>query len=103
MSRPKANEHTDTCDWHLDQYDKECTCGAVARADAVNHPSHYTSHPSGVECIDVTEHMTFNLGNAVKYVWRAGLKSVDPIQDLQKAAWYINREIDRLKAAGGAA
>lgn len=47
--------------------------------DAVNHPRHYTTHPSGVECIQVTEHMAFNLGNAVKYIWRAGLKSADPI------------------------
>lgn len=60
--------------------------------DPVNHPSHYTSHPSGVECITVTEHMSFNLGNAVKYIWRAGDKG-NLIQDLQKAVWYINREI----------
>lgn len=62
--------------------------------DQVNHPPHYTQHPSGVECIDVTEHMGFNLGNAVKYIWRADLKgSADT--DLAKAAWYINREIER--------
>ena len=65
--------------------------------DPVNHPSHYTSHPSGVECIQVTEHMTFNCGNAVKYIWRNGLKDRQPgIQDLQKAVWYLNREIERL-------
>ncbi|KQX44017.1 hypothetical protein ASD97_25930 [Streptomyces sp. Root63] len=65
--------------------------------DEVNHPSHYTSHPSGVECIQVTEHMNFNLGNSVKYLWRAGLKGEDTsIQDLQKAVWYIEREIQRL-------
>ena len=62
--------------------------------DPVNHPAHYTSHPSGVECIQVTEHMGFNLGNAIKYVWRADLKA-DAIEDLHKAAWYINREIQR--------
>jgi hypothetical protein len=62
--------------------------------DVVNHPPHYTSHPSGVECIQVTEHMGFNLGNAVKYVWRADLKN-DALEDLQKAAWYIEREIQR--------
>lgn len=62
--------------------------------DVVNHPPHYVSHPSGIECIQVTEHMGFNLGNAVKYIWRADLKgSAD--QDLHKAAWYIQREIDR--------
>lgn len=65
---------------------------------AVDHPSHYTAHPSGVECIDITEHMNFNQGNAVKYIWRAGLKSKDPTQDLRKAAFYINREIERLEA-----
>jgi hypothetical protein len=69
--------------------------------DVVNHPSHYTSHPSGVECIQVTEHMNFNLGNATKYVWRADLKSDDPIQDLQKARWYIEREIRRLGGTVG--
>lgn len=60
----------------------------------VNHPKHYTSHPSGVECIQVTEHMSFCLGNAVKYIWRADLKGKD-IEDLKKAAWYIQREIER--------
>ena len=65
--------------------------------DPVNHPKHYTEHPSGIECIQITEHMNFNLGNAVKYVWRAGLKSPSAIEDLKKAAWYINREIERLE------
>ena len=64
--------------------------------DAVNHPPHYTSHPSGVECIDITEWYSFNVGNAIKYLWRAGLKSPDPLQDLRKAQWYVTREIDRL-------
>lgn len=67
-----------------------------AEHDPVDHPSHYTSHPSGVEAITITEHFSFNVGNAVKYLWRAELKNVDPFQDLAKAAWYINREIDRL-------
>ena len=67
--------------------------------DMVNHPPHYTSHPSGVECIQITEHMNFNLGNAVKYIWRAGLKTDDPVKDLEKAEFYIRREIDRLKRA----
>ena len=65
--------------------------------DAVNHPSHYMSHPSGVECIQVTEHLNFCIGNAIKYLWRAGLKDGNSdIQDLKKAAWYIEREIARL-------
>lgn len=61
----------------------------------VNHPPHYTSHPSGVECIDVTEHYNFCVGNAIKYLWRAGLKN-DAIEDLKKARWYVDREIQRL-------
>lgn len=66
-----------------------------ARAvDPVNHPPHYTAHPSGVECIQITEHMGFCLGNAVKYIWRADLKH-DAIEDLKKARWYIDREIER--------
>lgn len=64
--------------------------------DDVHHPKHYTSHPSGVECIEVTEHFNFCLGNAIKYIWRAGLKGEDAVQDLQKAIWYIEREISRL-------
>lgn len=60
--------------------------------DAVNHPSHYVSHPSGVECIQITEHMGFCLGNALKYIWRADLKN-DAIEDLRKAVWYIEREL----------
>ena len=65
--------------------------------DNVNNPKHYTSHPSGIDCIQITEHMGFCLGNAIKYVWRADLKE-DAIEDLQKAVWYINREISRRKA-----
>jgi len=60
--------------------------------DNVNNPKHYTSHKSGVECITITEHMGFNLGNAMKYIWRADLKS-DAIEDLKKAKWYIEREL----------
>lgn len=64
-------------------------------SDPVNHPAHYTRHPSGVECIDITEHMGFCLGNAIKYIWRAGEKG-DATEDLRKAVWYIEREIARL-------
>lgn len=63
----------------------------------VEHPSHYLSHPSGVECIEITEHMDFCLGNAIKYIWRAGLKSDDPAKDLHKAIWYLERKIDLLR------
>lgn len=65
--------------------------------DPVNHPLHYTSHPSGIECIQVAEHYGFNIGNCIKYLWRAGLKD-DEIQDLEKAAWYLNREIEKRKS-----
>ncbi len=67
-----------------------------ATGDAVNHPDHYNAHPSGVECIRVVEHMSFNVGNAVKYAWRADHKGTSPVEDLKKAAWYIAREIERL-------
>lgn len=62
--------------------------------DPVNHPKHYTDHPSGIECIQITEHMGFNLGNALKYIWRCDLKW-DSIEDLRKARWYIDREIQK--------
>jgi len=65
---------------------------------AVDHPKHYNRHPSGIECIDVVEHMSFNLGNAVKYIWRADEKGA-PLQDLEKARWYITREIEKRKLA----
>lgn len=67
---------------------------ATPTPDPVKHPSHYNSHPSGVECITITEHMNFNLGNAIKYIWRADLKN-DAIEDLKKAAFYIERELKR--------
>lgn len=75
----------------------------MAKKDNVNHPKHYTSDPSGIECIDVTRHRNFNVGNAIKYLWRAGLKidadksSINKqIEDLEKAVWYIVDEIHRL-------
>lgn len=65
--------------------------------DAVNHPKHYTSDPSGIECIDVVRHRNFNVGNAIKYLWRSGLKNSEPqTQDLEKAIWYLKDEIERL-------
>ena len=64
------------------------------KPDNINHPEHYTAHPSGVECITITEGFSFNLGNVIKYIWRAEEKGA-PIADLQKAEWYLRREIDR--------
>lgn len=75
------------------------------KVDNVNHPEHYTSHPSGIECIEITRHYCFSIGNAIKYLWRAGLKkdasltdNQKEIEDLKKAIWYIN---DRIKQLGG--
>jgi hypothetical protein len=65
-------------------------------ADLVEHPAHYTQHPSGVECITITEHFNFCIGNAIKYLWRAGQKG-DKLEDLRKARWYVEREISRLE------
>jgi hypothetical protein len=72
--------------------------------DSVSHPKHYTSHPSGIECIDITRHYCFSIGNAIKYLWRAGLKKDSSlsdkekeIEDLNKAIWYINDRIKELK------
>jgi hypothetical protein len=64
--------------------------------DPVNKPKHYNVDPSGVECITITRHRNFNIGNAIKYLWRAGLKDAE-VQDLEKAIWYINDEIKRLR------
>jgi hypothetical protein len=68
------------------------------KEDVVNHPRHYTSDPSGIECIQITRWRNFNIGNAIKYLWRNGLKENNSnIQDLKKAVWYINDEIKRLE------
>ena len=74
-------------------------------ADMVNHPPHYCSHPSGIECITITRHYCFSIGNAIKYLWRAGLKKdasledkQKEIEDLKKAIWYIDDRIKQLKA-----
>lgn len=75
-----------------------------SKEDNVNHPKHYTSHPSGVECITITRHYCFSIGNAIKYLWRAGLKKDSSledkqkeIEDLEKSIWYINDRIKQLK------
>lgn len=73
------------------------------KKDNVNHPIHYTSHPSGIECISISQYYDFCIGNAIKYLWRAGLKSEEnlskkekQIEDLNKAIWYIKQEIKLL-------
>jgi hypothetical protein len=66
----------------------------MSEQERVNHPPHYNSHPSGVECIQVVEWCSFNIGNAIKYLWRHEHKN--GVEDLHKAVWYIQREIERL-------
>lgn len=72
--------------------------------DNVNHPKYYNEHPSGVECIEIARHYCFSIGNAIKYLWRAGLKkdasltdTEKEIEDLKKAIWYIQDRIDELE------
>lgn len=75
----------------------EDTLTVFGLEETVDHPRHYNAHPSGVECITIVEHMGFNVGSAMKYLWRAGLKAASTeVDDLRKAAWYIDREIQRL-------
>lgn len=74
------------------------TTGKELDPNGVNHPAHYNQHPAGIEAIDVIEHMSFNIGTAIKYLWRAGLKPGEATgKDLKKASWYIQRELERLE------
>lgn len=83
--------HFDKVVEYLDKLRNEVSARS-ADSPSVDHPPHYTEHPSGVECIAITEHFNFCLGNAIKYIWRAGLKG-DAVEDLKKARWYIDREL----------
>ena len=74
---------------------------AEAAHDPVNHPSHYTSHPSGIECITVTRLLSCDLGNAVKYVWRRGDKG-NAAQDLDKSLFYLDDAAKHLIDAAAA-
>lgn len=72
--------------------------------DRIDHPKYYNSHPSGIECIKITRHYCFAIGNAIKYLWRAGLKIEEglsdkqkEVEDLKKAIWYINDRIKQLE------
>ena len=62
-------------------------------SDLINRPPHYTEHPSKIECIEITRHLDFNRGNAIKYLWRCGKKDAAN-QELKKAIWYLNDEIN---------
>jgi hypothetical protein len=89
---------------------KPCSCLAYVKDDSritsttgkeidpngINHPAHYNKHPSGVECIDIIRHHSHNVGAAIKYLWRAGLKDGESnLKDLKKALWYLQDEIAR--------
>lgn len=67
--------------------------------DAVNHPQHYKRNPAGIEVIDIVEHLNFNQGNAIKYILRAPYKG-DMRTDLEKAKWYLERELARIETYG---
>jgi len=65
----------------------------------IHHPKHYNLHPTGIECIDIIEHFPFNVGNAIKYLWRADARDPEKaVEDLEKAAWYVLRELARRRA-----
>ena len=65
----------------------------------VDHPKHYNSHPSGVECIDIVRYHNFNIGSAMKYLWRCGLKpDQDEIREIEKAIWYLQDELKRISS-----
>lgn len=75
------------------------------REDRVNHPKYYNSHPSGAECIEIARHYSFNIGNVIKYIWRAGLKNENGIstkekriEDFKKALFYLEDEIKTLES-----
>lgn len=88
---------------HCEEVASQCENSALDNEN-VENPKHYTQHPSGVECIEITQHYDFCIGNAIKYLWRAGIKTEEgysgkekEIEDLQKAVWYIKRKIEMLK------
>lgn len=93
--RIKKDPRCPGCGYKLaaNNHAEDCT---MPDPDMVNSPPHYTSHPSGIEPIEITRHMNFNLGNVIKYVMRAPYKG-NELQDLEKAAWYLKDEIARLK------
>lgn len=89
-------------DWAAEEINKIITKSEDKVNHRVEHPSYYKD-PSGVECITVARHRDFNIGNALKYLWRAGFKTEEgisgidkQIEDLQKAIFYIKDEINKL-------
>lgn len=97
LSTVVALEHSDEFDV-IGDASRKARVADEREGGPVHHPSHYNRHPSGIECIDVIEEMPLNIGTAMKYLWRVGLKeSESPDQELAKAAWYIQRERERLR------
>lgn len=90
---PKPEQLLDFKTWQQDGTQRPLRAMAPP-PETVDHPAHYNSHPSGVECIDVVRHLTFNLGNAFKYLYRRDHKGAAS-ENLRKAAWYIDDEITR--------
>jgi hypothetical protein len=83
------------CDAQVDSIVREaCALETCPWPSSIHRPTHYRRHPSGIECIEIVEHMSFNLGNVVKYVWRADEKG-RALEDLRKALWYLTREIEK--------
>ena len=99
-----TNDKTSICYKFIEQCKpKDIEQKTEIKVDNVNHPAHYNSHPSGIECIEITRHHNFDIGNAIKYLWWAGLKSEEgmedadkQVEDLNKAIWYIKDEIKRI-------
>jgi hypothetical protein len=106
---PKWSKDKEKCysfenDPHLKDASKDkVLSSSPVKKEMVNHPAHYQD-PSGVECITIIRHRDFNIGSAIKYLWRAGLKEEEgmslkekQIEDLEKAIWYIKDEIELIK------
>ena len=75
----------------------------MSETEKVNHPPHYTWHPAGIEAVAVCEAFNYNLGNAIAYIWRSGgsVTKGEVETDLEKAIWYIRRELARIRSDGG--
>jgi hypothetical protein len=72
--------------------------GAPKSYETVNHPKHYNSHPSGIECIEIIRHFSFNIGAAIKHLWRLGTKpGASALEDIEKAIWYLQDEANRIR------
>ncbi len=89
---PQPSARTIPVTQTINDYSSSSASLDFGKPDMVNHPPHYTKHPSGVECIEIVRHMPFNIGNAIKYLWRRRSKG-NEIEDIEKAIWYLQDEI----------